>query len=472
MSVNPHSTDTPAWADEAVLVRRRRVQHMLMAGGTLLCALGLGWALFFLAVGNPTVAAIEFLLVVQGGAVVRLAWRQRFRAAAWLLFVSLYLTLMAFSLWLDVPTPQAPRSSHIFFLSLGVGAYYVFQAEKPWYRHAVVAAYLGAFLFFASTHFAFYTPYAIPDSIRLGGTWINASVALLVLYMSLYMMDQDITRRSGLHVAMRDALAARRFELFYQPQVDAAGRVVGAEALLRWRDPVRGLVSPALFIPLAEQTGFILPLGQWALDSACVQLAHWQQRPDTRHLTLSVNVSAHQVRQPDFVTQVLGAIARTGAPAERLKLELTESMLVQDIDDLIQKMQALRPHGVGFSLDDFGTGYSSLSYLKRLPLHQLKIDQSFVRDVVTDPNAAAITRTLISLGQSLGLTVIAEGVETRQQRDFLMNQGCLVFQGYLFSRPLEASAFAQFLAEGQRASTIRGTNEPAKMLSSLEATPD
>ena len=204
---------------------------------------------------------------------------------------------------------------------------------------------------------------------------------------------------------------------------------------MRWQHPKRGMVSPAQFIPLAEESGLIVTLGQWVLRTACLQLANWATEPKTQGLTLSVNVSARQFRQPEFVQEVLDVLAHTGAPAARLKLELTESMLVDDVEDIIAKMLALKAQGVGFSLDDFGTGYSSLSYLKRLPLDQLKIDQTFVRDALSDPNDAVITKTIVALGQSLGLHVIAEGVETQAQRDFLAQQGCYAYQGYFFGRP-------------------------------------
>jgi EAL domain-containing protein (putative c-di-GMP-specific phosphodiesterase class I) len=219
------------------------------------------------------------------------------------------------------------------------------------------------------------------------------------------------------------------------------------EALARWPHHRRGMVSPAQFIPLAEETGLILPLGQWVLRTACIQLAAWAKRPETAHLTIAVNVSANQFSQPDFVDQLLTILGETGARPQRLKLELTESLLVANIGQLIEKMFALKAKGIGFSLDDFGTGYSSLAYLKRLPLDQLKIDQSFVRDVLTDPNDASIARTIIALAKSLNLGVIAEGVETTAQRDFLASSGCHAYQGYLFSRPLPLTDFEQLLLE-------------------------
>ena len=261
-------------------------------------------------------------------------------------------------------------------------------------------------------------------------------------------MQVAVTTRAALEVDLRRAIKEQQFLIYYQAQLDSRGRVLGAEALLRWPHPERGLVSPAEFIPLAEDTGLILPLGQWVLKTACERLALWASRPELADLSLAVNVSARQFHHRDFVEQVLAALARSGANPQRLKLELTESLLVHDMDDIIVKMTALKEKGVGFSLDDFGTGYSSLSYLKRLPLDQLKIDQSFVRDILTDPDDAAIARMIIVLGESLGLTVIAEGVESEAQRDFLATQGCQVYQGYLFSRPLPVTGFEEFVQQG------------------------
>ncbi len=249
-------------------------------------------------------------------------------------------------------------------------------------------------------------------------------------------MQSAVNARAELEVELREAIAAQQFMVLYQPQVDAAGRISGAEALVRWNNPRRGVVYPQDFISLAEETGLILPLGHWVLKEACTQLALWAQSPKTAHLTMAVNVSARQFHQRDFQDEVLDVLDSSGAPANRLKLELTESLLAADMADMIGKMAELKHWGVGFALDDFGTGYSSLSYLKLLPLDQLKIDRSFVRDALTDPNDASIAQTIVALGQSLGLSVIAEGVETVAQRDFLAASGCHHFQGYLFGRPM------------------------------------
>jgi diguanylate cyclase (GGDEF)-like protein/PAS domain S-box-containing protein len=257
-------------------------------------------------------------------------------------------------------------------------------------------------------------------------------------------MQAEVSARAGLEADLREALHKRQFELYYQPQVVGAGRITGVEALLRWQHPLRGMVSPAAFIPLAEETGLILPIGQWVLETACAQLAAWAQQPEFAHLTMAVNVSARQFKQANFVYDVLATLARTQAKPKLLKLELTESMLVDDVDAIIIKMGVLKAQGVSFSLDDFGTGYSSLAYLKRLPLDQLKIDQGFIRNIVTDPNDAVIAKMVIALADSTGLAVIAEGVELQAQADFLAHLGCHAYQGYLFSKPLPLAALESF----------------------------
>jgi diguanylate cyclase (GGDEF)-like protein/PAS domain S-box-containing protein len=258
-------------------------------------------------------------------------------------------------------------------------------------------------------------------------------------------MEIAVRARADMEADLRSAIQRQQFVLHYQVQVDGAGRPTGAECLVRWQHPERGLVSPGEFIPLAEETGLILPLGHWVLETACRQLAAWSSLPGMGEFTLAVNVSARQFRHPEFVDEVLAVIAAAGADPNLLKLELTESLLVENVEETIDKMASLKSQGVSFSLDDFGTGYSSLAYLKRLPLDQLKIDQSFVRDAMIDPNDAVLAKTVVALGQSLGLGVIAEGVEVVEQRDFLLRSGCNYFQGFLFSRPLPLDQFEAFL---------------------------
>lgn len=260
-------------------------------------------------------------------------------------------------------------------------------------------------------------------------------------------MQAAVMARVDMEADLRLALVRGEFLLHYQPQVSERGVMMGVEALVRWRHPARGLVPPADFIPLAEECGLILALGGWVLRTACAQLRHWADDARTAGLSIAVNVSARQFRHPAFVAEVQQVLGEAGANPHLLKLELTESLLVDNMEDTIEKMGALKSIGVGFSLDDFGTGYSSLTYLKRLPLDQLKIDQSFVQDVLTDPNDAAIARTIVALGKSLGLDVIAEGVETEAQRNFLACNGCHTYQGYLFSPPVAADLLRPFYAD-------------------------
>jgi diguanylate cyclase (GGDEF)-like protein/PAS domain S-box-containing protein len=256
-------------------------------------------------------------------------------------------------------------------------------------------------------------------------------------------MQAEMEYRAELEKDLRASLRKQQFELYYQMQVDDNGHIVGAEALIRWIHPQRGMVSPAQFIPLAEEIGMILPIGDWVIEQACAQLKKWEMDPVMRKLKLSVNVSPRQLSQPYFVEQVKEAIEKTGIRASQLKLELTESFILHDVDDAIEKMQELRRIGIRFAMDDFGTGYSSLAYLTRLPLEQLKIDQSFVRDIPRDKNSSVMVRTIINIANNLGLEVVAEGVETDDQLAFLRQYGCNKFQGYLFGKPVPILVFEQ-----------------------------
>ncbi len=258
-------------------------------------------------------------------------------------------------------------------------------------------------------------------------------------------MQAAATANAALNTELRHALHEQQFVLHYQPQVGRDDRMVGVEALLRWQRQNR-LAMPDEFVAQAEESGLIMPLGAWVLETACTQIAAWAKRPETASFSVAVNVSVRQFRHPEFVDQVMSAIQRTGIPPQRLKLELTESLLASDIDVTIAKMGMLKEAGVTLSIDDFGMGYSALSYLKHMPLDQLKIDRTFVKDVLTDPNDAAIARTIIGLAQSLGLAVMAEGVETQAQRDFLMRHGCECYQGFLFCKPLPIEALEPFIA--------------------------
>ncbi|RZJ19526.1 MAG: EAL domain-containing protein [Haliea sp.] len=260
-------------------------------------------------------------------------------------------------------------------------------------------------------------------------------------------MQAAASAQAALSTQLRHGLRRQEFVLHYQPQVGHGHRVFGVEALVRWQHPERGLIFPDAFIPQAEESSLILPLGEWVLEAACAQLAAWAGSPETAALSMAVNVSARQFRHPEFVDQVLGAVQRHNVPPRRLKLELTESLLATGIEITIARMGLLKNAGVTLSIDDFGMGYSALSYLKHMPLDQLKIDRTFVKDVLTDPNDAAIARTIIGLAQSLGLGVLAEGVETEAQRDWLAHYGCECFQGHLFCKALPVAELEAFLRQ-------------------------
>jgi diguanylate cyclase (GGDEF)-like protein/PAS domain S-box-containing protein len=267
-------------------------------------------------------------------------------------------------------------------------------------------------------------------------------------------LQTAVNTRAEMEEDLRQTIRTKQFMLFYQPQLEQ-GKLIGAEALIRWNHPKRGILLPGEFISLAEETGLILPLGNWVLETACKQIAAWANRKGVPPIAVAVNISARQFRQPEFVGQVLAAMNRTGANPFTLKLELTESTLVDNFEEVIAKMTVLKSHGLQLALDDFGMGYSSLSYLKRLPLDQLKIDRSFVRDILTDVTSGAIAQTIVSLGRAMGLSVIAEGVETEEQREFLNRLGCHAFQGFLFSRPLPVEEFErQWLGSAAPAAPI------------------
>jgi EAL domain-containing protein (putative c-di-GMP-specific phosphodiesterase class I) len=261
-------------------------------------------------------------------------------------------------------------------------------------------------------------------------------------------MQESINIRIALENDLHKAIEKNQLLLYYQVQVDDSFHAVGVEAMIRWNHPERGLVAPAQFISLAEEAGHILAIGLWVLDSGCAQLKAWERYEATRGLVLAINVSARQFHQPDFAAQVRAAVRKHAINPNLLKLELTESMLLEDTEDTIATMNALKAIGIQLSLDDFGTGYSSLQYLKLLPLNQIKIDQSFVRDITTDPDDAAIVQAIIAMSAALGLNVIAEGVEAVEQREFLAIRGCFHYQGYLFGKPVTIEQFEASLLQG------------------------
>ncbi|MCB5205801.1 putative bifunctional diguanylate cyclase/phosphodiesterase [Methylovorus mays] len=422
-----------------------RVRLLLAIGAWSLIILGGTWGVYYLCHAKWLLMACHLSLVSLGLYALRLinAGRERFVAICMAHGLFVIISMICI---LDVPIENAVRSVHMYFLPVAAGASLIFRKDNLYLRLILPFIILAACLAFGPSHIGITRPDLIADQeIRSIGAWINNLAALAILGVALIVMQTDITIRNSLYADMREALAKGHFCLHYQPQVDAEGHIFGAEALLRWQHPTRGMIPPGVFIAVAEETGLIQPIGTWVLKEACAQLVKWSKDPQTAHLSIAVNVSASQLRQPDFVQEVIEIVTRSGATPAHLKLELTESMLAKDVDTTIQKMKALRAFGISWSLDDFGTGYSSLNYLKHLPFEQLKIDQSFVRDLLTNESDKAIVETLVVLSKNLNMMLIAEGVETTEQLNYLLNKGCMKYQGYLFSRPLPINTFEEFL---------------------------
>jgi len=430
---------------DLALVGQRRERRMRMLASLVMVAMGLLWGAFFSSRGYWAIVIMDVAIILSGVAVFALTLRNRARSANLILFSALILVVVASTLLLDPPTPMAPRATHLYLLPVAVGALMAFRDDPLWLRYGMSLFCLLLFVALAASNWRPTDLYALPDDVRHVGSWVQGFVAMTLFFLLLHILQSDTAERSELDRDLRAAIREQQFVLYYQPQLNGAGRVIGAETLIRWQHPQRGLLAPGEFIDHAENTGLIIPIGQWVLEQSAARLRQWHDDPLYGELGLAVNISQKQFSQTSFVAEILGLIARHGIDAQRLELELTETLIVRDMEDLTRKMTALVEHGVRFSLDDFGTGFSSLSHLKRLPLSKLKIDRSFICDVLSDANSETIVRTVIALGQSMGMTVIAEGVETEAQQRFLADNGCTQFQGYLLGRPMPLADFCAFV---------------------------
>ncbi len=409
---------------------------------TIAAAIGIFWFIALLAIGQMQLALIEGVMTIVSVLTWLLIRSGRLSIALVLAQFIFYVVLMIISLVYDVPNDAAPRVTHLFMLVLALLGYINYIRQPSLAQLAMIGVALLSFLFFASTNFVPSFAQPLPDAMRVPGSWINSATALIIICGCVYIMQAELARRSVMVRELQAALFGNQMELFYQPQVDNTGKTIGAEALLRWKHPKRGYVSPVEFIPVAEQNGLMTLIGGWVLEQACLTLVEWQKDPAKRDLRLAVNVSANQFLDPGFEAYVLALTERLGIDRRCLKLELTESVMVASIDLVAGKMTTLHEAGIGTALDDFGTGYSSLGYLKRLPLEQLKIDRSFVQDVLDNERSASLARSVIQIGHDMGLTVLAEGVETEAQFRFLRDAGCGEFQGYFFGRPVPLSGFS------------------------------
>ncbi|MCW4631114.1 MULTISPECIES: putative bifunctional diguanylate cyclase/phosphodiesterase [Marinomonas] len=429
--------DTSKWTPTGR--HNKRVKNLILFGGFITVFLSAGWGAYYLSEGTFLLALISLLSATTGIVIVVLGVANHLRSAAIIMSHVLLLTIVLSSLS-DVPIDNIPPSIHMNLLPVCAATFLIFHREGIYLRLLLPVMGLLLFLALELNIVPLSWSYLVaPVDGRSVGVWMNNITGVVGISIVIVMMQSDMKARSTLESDMRLAIARGEYHFHYQPQVDIAGRILGVEALLRWNHPTRGNIPPLEFIPLAEETGLIIPMGAWGLRTACAQLAEWEQSELTSHLTVSVNVSATQFRQPDFVQEVKTILLLSGATPSKLKLELTETALADDMDVVIKKMNALKDIGVTWSLDDFGTGFSSLNLLKRLPLDQLKIDKSFVSDLLSDKRSLSIVNTILHLSQNLNLMVIAEGVENEKQLAALQLIGCQFYQGFLFSHPLPIS---------------------------------
>jgi EAL domain-containing protein (putative c-di-GMP-specific phosphodiesterase class I) len=434
-------------ARDLALIGQRRERRMRLLASLVMIVMGVFWACVFSLRGAWSIVLMDVLLIACGLGVLLLTLRNRARQANLLLFGTVIVIIVGMTLLLDPPNAVAPRATHLYLLPIAVAALMAFRDEPMGLRYGAALLCLVLFTGLASSTWAPTYAYSLPDDVRVIGSWVQGIAAMAMLFTLLHILQSDAAERSALDSDLRAALREEQFVLYYQAQLNSHDQVTGAEVLIRWQHPQRGLIPPSEFIAHAEKTGLIIPIGQWVLAQTCAQLQAWKADPRYGNLGLAVNISQKQLRRPEFVTDVLTLIESYGIDAQHLELELTETLIVQDMDDLIRKMTALVGQGVRFSLDDFGTGFSSLSHLKRLPLSTLKIDRSFICDLPSDANSETIVRTVIALGHSLGMSVIAEGVETEAQRRLLANNGCQAYQGYLFSKPVPLAAFMAYVEQ-------------------------
>jgi len=423
---------------------KNKVTYLLNVAIIVITVVAISWAIFFISIQDWLSLAMESTLIVLGYMGYRSNKRNNIKIIAHVYFPLLFLMICIVCVFFDVPNLVVLRSNHHYFLPMALYAYVLYQDEHPYLKIGAPTVISLAFLLFACTHTGFNLS-SVSDADRLTRVWLTNGVALFMLSLVALIMQSDFKVRHTLELDLSNALLKDELKLYYQPQVEHGGKTVGAEALTRWRHPILGIIPPSIFTPLAEKSDLILHLGKHALTSACHQLAVWAQSDSTAHLTLSVNISVKQFQSHDFVQHIIKLINETKIDARKLQLEITESIFANDLEGILLKMSQLKAHGVMLSLDDFGTDYSSLSYVKNLPLDELKIDKSFVKDVLSNVSAATITKMIISLAHELNIGIIAEGVETTEQRQFLIANGCHNFQGYLYSTPLPIHEFNAFV---------------------------
>jgi len=412
-------------------------------GSLMFAGVGLIWGMVFAAIGWWGVVAMDLAIIAAGLSIYLLIQGGHLAFGILAGQAALIVIAIMMGLVLDVPTADAPRVSHLYLLVIAALGYLNYQREKSRTQLALIGLCLMAFIVLASAPLASSFVVTMPDAVRGAGTWANTILATTMLAACIHAMQAEFIRKDKFSRDLMAALLKDEFQLVFQPQVSPDRTTIGAEALLRWHSARRGSVSPVEFIPQAEKLGLMVAIGGWVLEEGCRTLAEWGKKPRFRHLTLSINVSASQLMHEDFEELVHDTLVKTGANPKRLILELTESVLVTEMDLVIAKLNALRHLGITISLDDFGTGYSSLSYLRRLPIQQIKIDRSFVQDSVNSEHSASLVKNVVHIGRDLGYDVLAEGVETEEQHALMAQVGSVQFQGYLYGKPMALADFEQ-----------------------------
>lgn len=433
----PHALPTYTNEFSARTVVAYRYGSLIAAGA------GLIWAAIFAAIGWWGVVALDVGIIATGFTMYMLINRGHLAIGLLLAQAALMVIIVMMGLLIDVPTAEAPRVSHLYLLVMAALGYLNYQREKSRAQLALIGFNLVGFVVLASATLASPFVVTMPELLRSTGTWINTIMATTMLAAAVHAMQAEFVRKDKFSRDLVAALWNDEFQLVYQPQVDLSQTTIGAEALLRWNNPQRGAVSPVEFIPQAEKLGLMVAIGGWVLETGCYTLAAWGRNPHFQHLTLSVNVSASQLMHEDFEASVRNTLLKTRANPHRLILELTESIMVTDMEEVIAKLERLHDLGITISLDDFGTGFSSLSYLRRLPIQQIKIDRGFVQDAVKTTRSASLVKNVIRIGLDLDQNVLAEGIETPEQHALLAFAGCKQFQGYLYGKPMTLNDFEQ-----------------------------
>lgn len=408
----------------------------------------LGWLAFFMSLQDWELACSLLILAVVILPCWRLALKGHFSTGLMGAQIACLLFVVVFCYRYDVSDSTVQRTTHLYLPVIALVGYMNYQRYRSRLQIIIILASLIAFIFYCSNHSLFSIDNPVSRSFRVVSAWLNPVLATLFLFGGIVAMHTDFSRRAQRAKAIHHALYNEQFMLMYQPLVDSAGQVVGAEALIRWNHPTSGLLLPSAFIPDAQDAGLMPMIGEWVITHAFNELLKWQASADTRHLSVSINITADHLMQPDFVRKLLNRVSQENIPCKQVHLELTESVFVSDPDTVAARMNELAAIGFMFSLDDFGTGFSSLSTLRGLPLEQIKIDRSFISSASENQKGEVIVRNIARLGSELGLEVVAEGIETEQQWLMMKEYGCSVFQGFYFSPAVSSSQFAHLVAQG------------------------